>query len=391
MIIRPKYRGFICTTAHPAGCENNVRQQIDYVKSKGRIKGPARVLVVGSSTGYGLAARIAAAYGLGARTVGVFFERPGDAGKPGSAGWYNNRAFENFARGDGLFAKSLNGDAFSKEVKRDVVQWIQEEMPGGQIDLLIYSLASPRRADPETGQIYNSVIKPVGQVFRGKTVDFHKGTVSEVSIEPADEKEIGETVAVMGGADWRLWIEAALAAHVLADGFLTAAFSYLGPAQTHAIYKDGTIGMAKRDLERKSAEIRERLAPLGGNAFVSVNKAVVTQASAAIPVVPLYMSILYKVMKENHTHEGCVEQMYRLFHDRLYHPAGAAADDRGRIRMDDLELRPDAQLRVHEIWERVDSGNIAELADLEGYRKDFFNLFGFGRDDVDYEADVSPV
>jgi enoyl-[acyl-carrier protein] reductase/trans-2-enoyl-CoA reductase (NAD+) len=391
MIIRPKYRGFICTTAHPAGCGNNVRQQIDYVKSRGRIKGPERVLVVGSSTGYGLAARIAAAYGLGARTIGVFFERPGDGNKPGSAGWYNNRAFENFAREDGLFARSLNGDAFSKGVKEDVVRWIKEEMPGGRIDLLIYSLASPRRADPETGQVYNSVIKPVGQVFRGKTVDFHKGTVSEVSIEPADEKEVGETVAVMGGEDWRLWIEALGAAQALADGFLTAAFSYLGPSQTHAIYRDGTIGMAKRDLERKSAEIRERLAPLGGNAFVSVNKAVVTQASAAIPVVPLYMSILYKVMKENHTHEGCIEQMYRLFHDRLYYPGGAAVDGRGRIRMDDLELRPDVQLRVNEIWERVDSGNIAELADLEGYRRDFFHLFGFGRDDVDYEADVSPV
>jgi enoyl-[acyl-carrier protein] reductase/trans-2-enoyl-CoA reductase (NAD+) len=389
MIIRPKYRGFICTTAHPTGCENNVRQQIDYVKSKGRIRGPERVLVVGSSTGYGLAARIAAAYGLGARTVGVFFEKPGDANKPGSAGWYNNRAFERLAHEDGLFAKSLNGDAFSNEVKQQVLRWIKEEMPGGKIDLLIYSLASPRRTDPETGKIYNSVIKPVGEVFRGKTVDFHKGTVSEVSIEPADEREIGETVAVMGGADWRLWIEAALAGRVLADGFVTAAFSYLGPSQTHAIYKDGTIGMAKQDLERKSAELKERLASLGGNAFVSVNKAVVTQASAAIPVVPLYMSILYKVMKENHTHEGCIEQMYRLFHDRLYHHGGVAADDRGRIRMDDLELRPDVQLRVNEIWERVDSGNRAELTDLEGYRQDFFKLFGFGRDDVDYEADVS--
>jgi enoyl-[acyl-carrier protein] reductase/trans-2-enoyl-CoA reductase (NAD+) len=391
MIIKPKYRGFICTTTHPVGCENNVRQQIDYVKAQGRIKGPERVLVAGSSTGYGLAARIAAAYGLGARTVGVFFEKPGEENKLGSAGWYNNRAFEKFAREDGLFAKSFNGDAFSKELKEDVVRCVRDEMPEGKLDMLIYSLASPRRADPETGQVYNSVIKPIGQVFRSKTVDFHKGTVSEVAVHPADEKEIEETVAVMGGEDWRLWVEALGDAGALGDGFLTVSFSYLGPAQTHAVYKDGTIGMAKRDLERKSAEIRERLASLGGNAFVSVNKAVVTQASAAIPVVPLYMSILYKVMKENHTHEGCVEQMHRLFRDRLGHPGGIPADDGGRIRMDDLEMLPETQRRVSEIWERVDSGNAAELTDLEGYRRDFFNLFGFERDDVDYEADVSPV
>jgi enoyl-[acyl-carrier protein] reductase/trans-2-enoyl-CoA reductase (NAD+) len=328
---------------------------------------------------------------MGARTVGVFFEKPGEENKPGSAGWYNNRAFEKFAREDGLPAQSFNGDAFSKEVKQTVVQCVKDDMPEGKIDLLIYSLASPRRADPATGRVYNSVIKPVGQVFRSKTVDFHKGVVSEVSIEPADEKEIEETVAVMGGEDWRLWTEALLDAGALAEGFMTVAFSYLGPAQTHAIYKDGTIGMAKRDLERKSAEIRERLSSLGGSAFVSVNKAVVTQASAAIPVVPLYMSVLYKVMKEAHTHEGCIEQMYRLFRHRLYHSDRVVTDDQGRVRLDGLELQPEVQRRVSDIWERVDSGNVAELTDLEGYRKDFFNLFGFGRDDVDYEAEVSPL
>jgi enoyl-[acyl-carrier protein] reductase/trans-2-enoyl-CoA reductase (NAD+) len=389
MIIQPKYRGFICTTTHPAGCANNVRQQIDFVQSNAGINGPKRVLVVGASTGYGLAARIVSAYGLGAYTIGVFFEKPGAENKPGAAGWYNNKAFETFARQDGLFAESINGDAFSDDIKQQVVQRVQNRMPGGQIDLLIYSLASPRRADPKTGQVYHSVIKPIGQVFRGKTVDFHKGLISQVSIEPASPEEVRDTVAVMGGEDWQLWIEALQGAQTLASGFTTLAFSYLGPVQTHPIYKDGAIGMAKLDLERAAKAIGESLAPLSGHAFVSVNKAVVTQASAAIPVVPLYISILYKIMKANHTHEGCIEQMYRLFKDKLYHPSGISLDDHGRIRMDDLELAPDVQRQIQEIWDQVDSENLLEYADLEGYRKDFFNLFGFERDDVDYTADVS--
>lgn len=395
MIIKPKTRGFICTTAHPAGCAHNVADQVEYAKAFGRIDGPRRALVIGSSTGYGLACRIAAAFGSNADTIGVFFEKPSSGGRTATAGWYNNQAFERMARQAGRVAESVNGDAFSDEVKRQVIDRIKNSLPGGQVDLVIYSLAAPKRKDPATGQVYSSVIKPIGQVFTGKTVDFHTGQVSVVDIQPATEQEADETVAVMGGADWLLWMEALQAAGVLAEKAGTAAFSYIGPSLTHAVYKDGTIGRAKEDLEAKAKAIDTLLAPIGGKAFVSVNKALVTQASAAIPVVPLYMALLFKTMKARGLHEGCIEQMVRLFADRLYKEGGSghwdkvAVDEAGRIRMDDWEMRPEIQQEVAGTWESVNTENVEERSDLKSYRDDFYSLFGFGVEGVDYDADVA--
>lgn len=394
MIIKPKMRGFICTTAHPAGCAANVREQIEYAAKHPVADGPKRVLVIGSSTGYGLACRVAAAFCCGADTIGVFFERESAGERTATAGWYNNREFERVAKARRLTAESINGDAFSNKVKSETIELIKSKMPGGKVDLVIYSLASPRRTDPETGKVYSSVIKPVGKAFSSKTVDFHTGSVTDVLIEPASDDEISQTVAVMGGEDWLLWMKAMSDADVLEQKAATVAFSYIGPVLTHAVYKDGTIGKAKEDLEEKARLITSLLEPYGGKAFVSVNKALVTQASSAIPVVPLYISILYKLMKRNGNHEDCAAQMVRMFGERLYKegiPSGwslVPTDGDGRIRMDDWEMEPGLQSEIDRIWREVTSENVTELTDLAGYREDFMRLFGFDVAGIDYGADV---
>ena len=391
MVVKPKTRGFICTTAHPVGCQQNVKNAIDYAKQHPNPNAPKRVLVIGASTGYGLACRIAAAFGNSAETVGVFFERPANGNKTATAGWYNNAAFEKYAKEDGLKFKSLNGDAFSKEMKAETIDAVKDIMTGGKIDLVVYSLAAPKRTD-HNGVTYSSVIKPIGEVYTSKTVDFHTEKVSDVSISPADKDEIEQTIKVMGGEDWLLWMEALKDADVLAENCATVAFSYIGPSITHAVYRDGTIGMAKLDLEEKSKKINDLLAPSGGKAFVSVNKALVTQASSAIPVVPLYISALFKIMKENGTHEDCTHQAVRLL-ENLYPDtkrdwSSLETDSEGRIRLDNLEMRDNVQKEVAELWDKIDSDNINELTDIKGYRDDFFALFGFGLDNVDYEQDV---
>jgi len=388
MVISPKVRGFICTTAHPEGCEQNVRKQIDFVTEKGHIEGPKKVLVLGASTGYGLASRIVATFGCGASTIGVFFEKPASGNKTASAGWYNTAAFEKLAHEAGYYAKSINGDAFSNEIKEQVIDLIKKDL--GQVDMVVYSLAAPRRTDPNTGETYNSVIKPIGAAYTSKSVNFHTGEVSDVTVEPANEDEIRQTVAVMGGDDWEMWINALSDAGVLAKGAITVAYSYVGPKMTHSIYRDGTIGRAKDHLESTALKLDEKLQKeIGGRAFVSINKALITQASAAIPVIPLYISILFKVMKEKNVHEGCIEQMYRLFKDRLYADK-IQLDEKGRIRIDDLEMREDVQNEVARIWNMVDSENIDELTDIKAYRTDFYNLFGFEVPEVDYTKDVNP-
>ncbi len=389
MIIVPKTRGFICLTAHPTGCEQNVINQINYVKSKGPIDGPKKVLVIGASTGFGLASRITAAFGSDAATIGVFFEKPAAPGKTGSAGWYNTAAFEQQAQASGLYAKSINGDAFSKEIKQKTLDLIKADL--GQIDLVIYSLASPRRIHPETGVIYNSVLKPVGHTFSNKTVDFHTGNVSEISIDPANEEEIENTVMVMGGEDWEMWIDDLKAANLLAPGATTIAYSYIGPALTEAVYRKGTIGRAKDHLEATAFKLKDKLKDLNGNAYISVNKGLVTQASSAIPVIPLYISLLYKVMKEEGIHEGCIEQIQRLFQERLYTNEEMLLDEKGRIRIDDWEMRPDVQAKVAEAWAKATTESLPNLGDLDGYHTDFFNLFGFEVPGVDYNADVNEV
>lgn len=385
MIVKPKMRGFICTTAHPEGCKQNVLEQIEYVKNKGSIKGPKNVLIIGSSAGYGLASRIVSTFGAGANTIGVFFERPAADNRTGTAGWYNTAAVEEQASRLGLYSKSINGDAFSNEIKQQTIETIQKDL--GKIDLLIYSLASPRRTDPKTGETYTSVIKPIGDIFSNKTIDFHSGQVTEVTIEPASETEIEHTIKVMGGEDWQLWIEALREADVLEDGFKTVAYSYIGPELTHAVYKNGTIGKAKEDLERAANNISDMLASIHGKAFVSVNKALVTQASSAIPVVPLYISILYKVMKAQGTHEGCIEQIDRLFRERLY-TTQTPLDETGRIRIDDLEMKIDVQEQVTQIWNQITTENVRDVSDVEGYKHEFFKLFGFNFEAIDYEKEV---
>jgi enoyl-[acyl-carrier protein] reductase/trans-2-enoyl-CoA reductase (NAD+) len=347
------------------------------------------VLVVGSSTGYGLASRITAAFGGDAATIGVFFERPGEEDRCATAGWYNNAAFEKEARAAGLYAKSLNGDAFSDEIKRQAIELIKADL--GQIDCLVYSLASPRRTHPKTGVVHNSVLRPVGETFTAKTVNTDKGTVTQISIEPATEEDIANTVAVMGGEDWQMWVDALQAAGLLAEGFTTVAYSYLGPELTRAIYRNGTIGKAKEHLEATAHALQAQLAPLHGRAFVSVDKALVTQASSAIPVVPLYISLLYKVMKPKGLHEGCIEQINRLFRTQLYGGATPTPDEEGRLRIDDWEMRPDVQEAVAALWEQVNTENLAEISDIAGYRAEFLKLFGFGLPGIDYSAEVDPV
>jgi len=385
MVIKPKFRGFICTTAHPEGCRKNVYKQIEYVKSQGKIEGSKKVLVIGASTGYGLASRISAAFGAGAATIGIFFEKAPSGNKTGTPGWYNSAAFEEFAAKEGIYAKSINGDAYSDEIKEQTARMIKEDL--GKVDLIVYSLAAPRRTLPHTGETVSSVLKPIGEAFTSKTVDFHTSEVSYITLEPATEEEIKNTVAVMGGEDWEMWIDYLSKEGVLAEGFKTVAYSYIGPEVTHAIYKDGAIGKAKNDLERAAAKLTEKYSDIDAKAWVSVNKALVTQASSAIPVVSLYVSILYKIMKEKGTHEGCIEQMYRLFKDRMY--AGTTAvDENGRIRIDDLEMESDVQNEVSRIWEIVDSSNIKKLTDIEGYRREFFRLFGFEYSDINYDEET---
>lgn len=389
MIIEPRMRGFICLTAHPEGCAQSVKNQIEYVKSKGKIDGAKRVLVIGASTGFGLASRIASAFGSDAATIGVFFEKAPSEGKTATPGWYNSAAFEKEAAKAGLYAKSINGDAFSDEVKQQTIDLIKQDL--GQVDLVIYSLASPVRKDPKTDTLYRSVLKPIGNKFTDKTVDFHTGKVSEVSIEPCNEEEIANTVKVMGGEDWMLWIEAMKKAGVLAEGVLTLAYSYIGPEVTEPVYRKGTIGRAKDHLEATAFEITDVLNDIQGKAYVSVNKALVTQASSAIPVIPLYISLLYKTMKAKGLHEGCIEQMQRLFQDRLYNGEEVPTDDKNRIRVDDWEMREDVQEEVKKLWAIATTENLSEIGDLAGYKQDFLNLFGFGFEGVDYLADTNEV
>ena len=388
MIIVPKTRGFICTTAHPDGCAAHVQEQIDHVRSRPQPGNmPKNVLVVGASTGYGLASRIVPAFSGGASTLGVFFEKPPTERKTASAGWYNSAALEAAARADGLYARSINGDAFSGEIKRRAISEISASM--GPIDCVVYSLASPRRTDPQSGEVYRSCLKPIGQAYTQKNINTDKAEVNEITIESASEEEIAGTMKVMGGEDWELWIDALLEAGVLADGATSVAYSYIGPELTWPIYRDGTIGRAKIHLEESCARIRGKLESTGGRAFVSVNKAVVTQASSAIPVVPLYISILFKKMKEEGLHEDCIEQIQRMFADHLHN--GTQLDDAGRIRIDDWEMREDIQAHVAGAWAQITSGNLRELSDFEGYQKNFLKLFGFGLAGVDYEAESDPL
>jgi enoyl-[acyl-carrier protein] reductase/trans-2-enoyl-CoA reductase (NAD+) len=357
------------------------------VQGKGEIAGgPKRVLVLGASTGYGLASRITAAFGSGAATIGVFFEKPGSERKPGTAGWYNSAAFHQLAEQAGVYAKSLNGDAFSDEMKARVSDLIKQDL--GQVDLVVYSLAAPRRTHPKTGEVFNSTLKPIGRATTQKGVNTDKEAIQDFHLEPATQEEIDHTVAVMGGEDWEMWITALAEAGVLAEGVKTTAYTYIGEKITWDIYWHGTIGAAKQDLDRRVKGIRERLSPLGGDARVSVLKAVVTQASAAIPAMPIYLAILFKVMKARGVHEGCIEQIDRLFRDRLY--GDGDLDDEGRLRVDQLELDPAVQAEVAGIWEQIDTDNLKSLADFDGYRQEFLQLFGFGVDGVDYSADVDP-
>lgn len=391
MIIQPKVRGFICTTAHPAGCAAHVNEQIDYIKKHAKLtNGPKKVLVIGASTGYGLASRIAAAFGANAQTIGVFFEKEAEGNRTATAGWYNSAAFEQAAHASGLYAKSINGDAFSDEIKAKTIQLIQNDWQG-QVDLVIYSLASPRRCHPKTGEVFSSVLKPIGKSYTSKTVDVMSGKVSEITIEPATEQDIKNTIEVMGGEDWAMWMDVLLNANVLAKGATTVAYSYIGPELTYPIYREGTIGQAKLHLEQTAKELHKKLSAIQGRAYVSVNKALVTQASAAIPVVPLYISLLYKIMKEKGLHEGCIEQMCRLFNERLFAQNGEVpVDEKGLIRIDDLEMQPDVQQTVKELWQSVNTDNILAISDLAGYRQEFYKLFGFGMEGVDYNAELDP-
>lgn len=392
MIIHPKVRGFICTTAHPLGCELNVRDQIAATRAQGvRSDGPKKVLVIGASSGYGLAARITAAFGFGADTLGVFFEKPGSPSKPGTAGWYNAAAFDKFAKAQGLYSRSINADAFSDQTRAKVIELIKTEM-GGQVDLVVYSLASPVRKLPATGELKRSALKPIGSTYQSTAIDTNKDTIIHASIEPASEQEIQDTVAVMGGQDWELWIDALGQAGVLAPAARTVAFSYIGTEITWPIYWHGALGKAKADLDATAKRLNARLSASGGSANVAVLKSVVTQASSAIPVLPLYISIIFKVMKEQGLHEDAIEQLNRLFRERMYRSDGAPpqVDEENRLRLDDWELRPEVQAAAKAIWPQVTTENLLTLTDYANYKHEFLKLFGFERDDVDYDADVDP-
>lgn len=392
MIIHPKVRGFICITAHPVGCEKNVLEQIEITKAAGVSgSGPKRVLVIGASTGYGLASRITAAFGYGAATLGVFFEKPSSDTKTGTAGWYNSAAFDKLAKQAGLYSKSINGDAFSNETRARAIELIKQEM-GGQIDLVVYSLASPVRKLPDTGELVRSSLKTIGETFTASSVDTNRDTVVQVSVDPATEQEIKDTVTVMGGEDWALWIEALSKAGVLADHAKTVAYSYVGTEITWPIYWHGTLGQAKQHLDNTARNLRDQYAAQHLDAYVGVMKSVVTQASAAIPVIPLYVSMVFRIMKEKGIHEGTIEQINRLFHDRLYRQDAKApeTDSEGRLRLDDWELRDDVQQACKDMWPTVTTDNLWEQTDYAGYKQDFLRLFGFVRKDVDYDADVNP-
>lgn len=385
MVVKPKVRGFICTTAHAEGCGAEVRAQIEYVKSEPHSdKGPKKVLVIGASMGYGLASRIAAAYSFGAATIGVIFDKPAMRSRTATSGWYNTAAFERSAQADGLYAKTINGDAYSKEIKDKTIELIKSDL--GKVDCVIYSLAAPRRTTAD-GTLYSSVLKTVGSSYTNKTINLKDNTVGDITVDPATEEEIEATIKVMGGEDWKDWIDALKAADAIEDNAVTVAYSYIGPEITHPMYADGSIGKAKDHLFETSKKLTE-----SGNvrAYISVNKALVTQSSAAIPIVPLYISILYKVMKENNVHEGCIEQMTRLLNEKLYGKDGVMTDSEGRIRMDDLEMQPEIQEKVNKLWEEINTDNLDTHADLDGFHKDFYKLFGFGIDGVDYEADIDP-
>ena len=388
MIIKPRVRGFLCITSHPAGCAMNVKNQIDYVKKQGYISGPKKVLIIGASTGYGLSSRITAAFGAGASTLGVFFEKEGAPDKPGSAGWYNSAGFHHYAEAAGLYAKSINGDAFSDAIKQKVIDTIKADL--GQVDLVIYSLASPRRQHPITGTVHMSTLKPVGKDITMRGLNTDKETVQEMSVVAATEDEIANTVAVMGGEDWQMWIDALAEAGVLAPAAITTAYTYLGAELTWDIYWNGTIGAAKKDLDQKAAVINKQLASKGGQARVSVLKAVVTQASSAIPVMPLYLSLLFKVMKQAGTHEGCIEQIDLLFRENLY-GTKPLIDSEGRWRVDYKEMEPAIQKAVAELWQQVTTENVSQLADFSSYKTGFLQLFGFAVSGVDYDADTDPV
>ena len=389
MVIKPRVRGFLCTTTHPVGCAANVQRQIDFVKSNGPIEGgPKRVLVIGSSTGYGLASRIVSTFGSGAETLGIFFEKEGTERKPGTAGWYNSAAFHQAADAAGIYARSINGDAFSDEVKAQAIEEIRAHM--GQVDLVVYSLAAPRRQHPKTGELHSSTLKPIGNPTTQKGINTDKGEIQEFHLEPASQDEIDNTVAVMGGEDWQFWIDALDEAGVLADGAKTTAYTYVGEKLTWDIYWHGTIGAAKKDLDRRVIDIRSKLATSGGDARVSVLKAVVTQASAAIPAMPIYLAILFKVMKARGVHEGCIEQIDGLFRESLY-GAEPFLDDEGRLRADRKELDPEVQAEVGALWEQISTDNLRDLSDFDGYREEFLQLFGFEVPGVDYDADVDSV
>lgn len=382
MIVQPKVKGFMCTTAHPEGCRAAVKNQIDYVKSQPKTEGPKKVLVIGASMGYGLATRIAATYSCGADTIGIIFDKPGKEKRTASAGWYNTAAFEEFAAADGYYAKTLNGDAYSVDMKEKTIELIKKDW--GKADLIIYSVAAPRRTTPD-GVTYRSTLKTTEKEYTNKTIDLMTGEISEVTIPPASEEEILHTVKVMGGEDWKDWILALKEADVLAEDAITVAYSYIGPEVTYPIYYEGSIGRAKQHLLATAHEMDKDLE--GIRAYVSVNKAVVTQSSAAIPIVPLYMSILYKVMKEKNVQEGCIEQMYRMLHEKLY-TAEPVTDSENRLRVDDYELQEDVQKAISDVWETVSADTIDDIADIKGYWKDFYEIFGFGIDGVDYEKDV---
>ena len=378
MVVEPKVRGFICTTAHPVGCEQAVKEQIDYVKAQGRLDGAKKVLVIGSSMGYGLASRIAVAFGCGAATIGVMFDKPASGNKTATSGWYNTAAFEKFAAAEGLYAKTVNGDAYSDEIKKEVIDLIKSDL--GKVDAVVYSLAAPRRTVGET--VYKSVLKTTGEAYTNKTIDLRNNAITEITLEPATEEEIEATVKVMGGEDWEDWIDALKAADAIEDNALTLAYSYIGPELTHPMYFNGSIGRAKVHLLATSKKLSQK----GVRAYVSVNKALVTQSSSAIPIVPLYISILYKVMKAKGNHEGCIEQMYRLFAKLASGKLDLDAD--GQIRMDDWEMQEDVQAEVSKMWDSINADNFKELTDMDGYWNDFYALFGFGVDGVDYSADV---
>jgi len=392
MIIKPKIRGFICTTTHPTGCEANVREQIAFTKAKGPIEnGPKRVLVIGSSSGYGLSSRIAAAFGSGASTLGVFFEKPATEKKTGTAGWYNAAAFDKAAHEAGLYAKSINGDAFSHEARAKAIELIKQDL--GDIDMVVYSLASPVRKLPDTGEVIRSSLKPIGEPYRSTAIDTNKDVITEAEIEPATEQEVADTITVMGGEDWELWINALNDAGVLAEGCKTVAYSYIGTDITWPIYWHGALGKAKEDLDRAASELNRKLAEKGGSANVAVLKSVVTQASSAIPVMPLYLAMVFRIMREKGLHEGCMQQIHRLFSSQLF--AGdhdtPSTDDHNRLRLDDWELQDDVQTACRELWPQVTTENLFDVTDYQLYKDEFLKLFGFGLEGIDYEADVSPL